>query len=161
MEYPELTIRPLNSEPERQECARLMSRTEPWVTLGRTFEDSLALFNDSLKESYGAFWEKELEGFLVLDLNGPFKGYIQSICVMEPFRNNGIGHKLIRFAEERIFDFSPNVFICVSDFNPHAQKLYQELGYKIVGELVDYIIPGHSEILMRKTAGPLKGSKKT
>lgn len=79
---------------------------------------------------------------------------------MEPFRNNGIGHKLIRFSEKRIFDLSPNVFICVSDFNPHAQKLYRELGYKIVGELVDYIIPGHFEILMRKTAGPLKASKR-
>lgn len=161
MEYSELTIRPLNSDPERQECARIMNSTQPWITLGRTFEESLALFNDPLKESYGAFLKNELAGFLILDLNGPFRGYIQSVCFMEPFRNDGIGRKLIRFAEKRIFDLSPNVFICVSDFNPHAQKLYRELGYKIVGELVDYIIPGHSEILMRKTAGPPKGSKKS
>jgi len=29
-----------------------------------------------------------------------------------------------------------------------------------VGELRDFIVPGHSEILMRKSIGPLSGYKK-
>jgi [ribosomal protein S18]-alanine N-acetyltransferase len=47
--------------------------------------------------------------------------------------------------------------MCVSSFNHDAQRLYQRLGYQIVGELSDYIVRGHSEILLRKTVGPLTG----
>jgi ribosomal protein S18 acetylase RimI-like enzyme len=47
------------------------------------------------------------------------------------------------------------VFLCVSSFNERAQKLYQRLGYERVGELPDYVVKGYSEILMRKTRGPI------
>ncbi len=38
-----------------------------------------------------------------------------------------------------------------------ATRLYERLGYKVVGELTDYIVRGHSEVLLRKTVGPLTG----
>ena len=47
--------------------------------------------------------------------------------------------------------------MCVSSFNVDARRLYQRLGYKVVGELTDYIVRGHSEFLLRKTVGPLAG----
>ena len=47
------------------------------------------------------------------------------------------------------------MFICVSSFNPGARRLYERLGYQVVGELPDYMVRGHSEILLRKTTGPL------
>jgi len=59
------------------------------------------------------------------------------------------------FAEERIFHETPNVFLNAASFNPEAQRLYERLGYEVVGELRDCIVPGHSEILMRKSTGPL------
>ena len=34
-------------------------------------------------------------------------------------------------------------------------RRYQRLGYRLVGELADYIVSGHSELLLRKTRGPL------
>jgi hypothetical protein len=34
--------------------------------------------------------------------------------------------------------------------------LYERLGYRFVGEIPDYIVRGHSEILLRKTLGPLR-----
>jgi ribosomal-protein-alanine N-acetyltransferase len=49
----------------------------------------------------------------------------------------------------------PNVFICASSFNPGARRLYERLGYQVVGELPDYIVRGHAETLLRKTTGPL------
>jgi ribosomal protein S18 acetylase RimI-like enzyme len=61
------------------------------------------------------------------------------------------------FAERRILAETPNVFICVSSFNDGARRLYERLGYEVVGELKDYIVAGHSEILLRKTIGPLTG----
>ena len=62
----------------------------------------------------------------------------------------------MRFAGKRIFVETPNVFKCVSSFNQNAQAFCKKLGYVIVGELKDYIVSGHSEILLRKTIGPLK-----
>jgi ribosomal protein S18 acetylase RimI-like enzyme len=35
------------------------------------------------------------------------------------------------------------------------QRLYEGLGYEVVGELKNYIISRESEILMRKTIAPL------
>ncbi|MFN2443136.1 MAG: GNAT family N-acetyltransferase, partial [Thermoanaerobaculia bacterium] len=53
------------------------------------------------------------------------------------------------------FAVAPNVFLFVSSFNDGARRLYERLGYRVVGEVPDYLIPGASEILMRKTIGPL------
>jgi RimJ/RimL family protein N-acetyltransferase len=41
----------------------------------------------------------------------------------------------------------------VSSFNPRARALYRRLGYVRVGDLKDYIVPGHSETIFRKTIG--------
>jgi ribosomal protein S18 acetylase RimI-like enzyme len=62
---------------------------------------------------------------------------------------------MVDFAERRILSEVPNVFMCVSSFNDAARRLYQRLGYQVVGELTDYIVAGYSEILLRKTTGPL------
>jgi len=44
----------------------------------------------------------------------------------------------------------------VSSFNPRARALYERLGYEMIGELKDYLIEGASELLMRKTIGPIR-----
>jgi len=64
------------------------------------------------------------------------------------------------YAEERIFLETPNVFLLVSSFNTGARNLYQRLGYEEIGEFKDFIVRGHSEILMRKTKGPLTETHK-
>jgi [ribosomal protein S18]-alanine N-acetyltransferase len=149
-----LDVHPLATEEEAQWCARLMSTTEPWTTLGRGYEDALERMRDASRERYVARVEGDLAGFLVINMRGSFVGYIQTVCVAPAFRDRGIGTKLIEFAERRIFPESPNVFICVSSFNYQARKLYEQLGYKMIGALMDYIVRGHSELLLRKTTGP-------
>ena len=59
------------------------------------------------------------------------------------------------FAETRIFSRHPNVFLCVSAFNAGARRLYERLGYATVGELTDFLAAGQSEILLRKSLGPI------
>jgi predicted GNAT family acetyltransferase len=93
-------------------------------------------------------------GFAIVCMVGAFVGYIQTVCVAPAERGRGLGSLLVAHAEERIFRESPNVFLCVSSFNPDARRLYQRLGYAVVGELTDYLVPGHSETLMRKSRGP-------
>ena len=60
-------------------------------------------------------------------------------------------------AEEIIFSYSPNVFLCVSSFNKKAKRFYERLGYKRVGILKDFLIKGADEYLLRKTKGPRIG----
>jgi len=96
-----------------------------------------------------------LAGLLILNLRGAFVGYIQTVCAAPEYRGKGVGTALVAFAEERILREHRNVFICVSDFNPAARRLYERLGYQRVGELTDYLVAGHSELLLRKTRGPL------
>src|SRR5678815_793175 len=143
------------SQPEEAEsCARLMSSTEPWITLGRSREASLDLVRDAGREVYIARVGGLFAGFLILNMRGAFVGYIQTVCLVPEQRGHGLGTAIIGWAEDRIFRESPNVFMCVSSFNKDAQRLYQRLGYTVIGELTDYLVPGHSEILLRKSKGP-------
>jgi [ribosomal protein S18]-alanine N-acetyltransferase len=150
----EAVIRPLASSAEAQECARMMASSEPWVTLGRSYEASLRTLQDTAKEVYVASMDERLVGFLIVNMQGPFAGYIQTVCVHPEHRGRGLGGRLVGWAEERILRDSPNVFMCVSSFNLDARRLYERLGYTVVGELKDYIVRGHSELLLRKSTGP-------
>jgi ribosomal-protein-alanine N-acetyltransferase len=150
-----LEIRQLRGADEAHVCARLMANSEPWITLRRTYDDSIAMLNDPVREVYVGVVEGEVVGFLILRMDGAFVGYIQTVAVAPQWRGRGLGTRLMEYAEERIFRDSPNVFINASSFNPGAQRLYERLGYEVVGELKDFIVPGHSEVLLRKTIGPL------
>jgi ribosomal protein S18 acetylase RimI-like enzyme len=102
----------------------------------------------------------EIVGFTILNMHGAFVGYIQSVCVAPQWRGKGFGSKLMDYVEKRILSETPNVFICVSSFNQRVQKLYERRGYEVVGELKNWIVPGHSEILLRKTVAPLTEFKR-
>jgi hypothetical protein len=98
----------------------------------------------------------ERAGFLIISMQGAFVGYVQLLGVADKFRGQGVGRELIGFAEQRIFRETPNVFICVSDFNQEAQRFYAKAGYQRVGELRDFIVAGRAEFLLRKTIGPIR-----
>jgi len=155
-----LRIRRISTQDEVERCARMMSSSEPWITLQRDYDKSLEILQKPDREVYLAYRRDELEGFMILNMNGPFAGYVQSICVEPDKRSSGIGPQLMHFAEERIFRESPNVFLCCSSFNPRSQRFYERLGYEVIGELRDFIVAGHSEILMRKTTGPWNDFRK-
>jgi [ribosomal protein S18]-alanine N-acetyltransferase len=149
------SITPLEHEADARECARLMASSEPWLTLGRSYEASLRIIQDPTREVFILRGDEKLAGFVILCMTGAFVGYIQTICIHPDHRGKGLGSRLVAFAEDRILKDSPNVFMCVSSFNHEARRLYERLGYGVVGELTDYLVPGHSEILLRKSIGPL------
>jgi ribosomal protein S18 acetylase RimI-like enzyme len=153
----EIVLRPLATEAEANACARIMSGSEPWRTLGRDFGASLDMVRDASREVFVAVAgdPAEVVGFLILNMRGAFVGYIQTVALRDDWRGRGVGTQLLTFAEARIFRDAPNVFMCVSTFNHRARALYERLGYEIVGELRDYIVSGYSELLLRKTIGPL------
>ncbi len=151
-----ITIRRLDGEDEIAICARMMADSEPWITLGRGYDACYQTIADPIKEVTVAIVDAQIAGFLILNMSGGFVGYIQSICVAPHRRGRGIGTHLIQHVEKRIFSETPNAFICVSSFNPDARRLYEDLGYQLVGELHDYVVQGYSEFLLRKSIGPLR-----
>jgi ribosomal protein S18 acetylase RimI-like enzyme len=148
-----LNIAPLTHRDDLDWCARVMAENEPWKTLKRDYAASLEVLSNPAKERYLVRAGDERAGLLILDMTGPFPGYIQTIGVAPHARNRGIGTQTLAWAEERIFGDSPNVFICVSSFNPGAQRLYERLGYAKVGVLEQFIVDDHDEWLLRKTRG--------
>jgi len=155
----QIVVRPLAGIEEAETCARVMSNSEPWLTLQRTYEQAIKALTNPSREIYVALAKDVLSGFIVINMGGPFPGYLQVICVFPDCRDQGVGRTLIRFVEKRIFRDTPNVFLCVSSFNTDAQRFYEQLGYKRIGEIEDYLVEGHSEFLMRKTLGPVAGYK--
>ena len=147
----ELTI----NENMLDKCALLMSKSEPWLTLNRDLESCKDAMRGDNKEVFIGIENSELIGFAVLQIKGTFKGYIQSILIKSSHQGKGFGSTILKYCEERIFQISPNVFICVSSFNAEAERLYLKLDYTKVGDLNNFVVRGHSETLLRKTIGSL------
>ena len=146
-------IRLLNGDTELAFCAELMFKSDPWVTLNFDLTRCTKAFLGDYKETYVALKDGEIAGFATVQLYGTIRGYIQSIAVVPELRSQGLGTTLLKYCEERLLRDFPNVFICVSSFNPRAQKLYENLGYKKVGEFKDLFVRGYDEILLRKSIG--------
>jgi ribosomal protein S18 acetylase RimI-like enzyme len=153
-------IRPLQRHHEIEACARMTAASEPWLTLRFDYAASLRALASPGKEIHLAVAGREVAGFVMLNLKGAFVGYLQSICVAPAYRGQGLGRRLVAFAEERVFREHPNLFICVSSFNLGARRFYRNLGYAEVGELKNFLVDGHSEILLRKTNGSLAEFRK-
>jgi ribosomal protein S18 acetylase RimI-like enzyme len=99
----------------------------------------------------------QVVGFIWFRLDGTFhhSGYVRWIGVAPEAQGRGVGRRLMQYAEDRIFKAGPNVFLMVSDFNKQAQRFYEALGYRLVGKVPDYIVPGIGEHVYRKTRGPI------
>jgi ribosomal-protein-alanine N-acetyltransferase len=156
-----MDIRPLASDAEAERCAAMMAVSDPWITYGRSYEACLGSIRQPINEIYVTVEGDEVRGFVAVVTQGALVGYIRILCVDPNVRGQGLGSQLLAFAEERIFRESPNVFLFVSEFNTRARALYKRLGYEEVAEMRDYIARGYSEVLMRKTIGPLAEFVKT
>jgi len=155
----ELDIRPARGAAEIEACARMTADSEPWLSLGYDVAAARRALSAPERELHVAAVEGRVAGYVLLNLTGPFAGYIQSICVAPGLRSRGVGRRLVQHAEARVFADHANLFICVSDVNAGARRFYERLGYAAVGELKDYLVRGHSEILLRKSIAPLLGGR--
>ena len=131
-------------------CARLMASNEPWITLRRDVEGARAAMRRPGTELFVARDGPERLGFLLLAPYGLAAApYIASIAVDERARGRGVGSYMLRWAEQR-YASRRNIFLLVSSFNTRAQQLYLRHGYEKVGDIHDYVVEGHSELIYRK-----------
>jgi ribosomal protein S18 acetylase RimI-like enzyme len=141
----------LASDQEKDLAANLLSSSEPWITLQISEDQCKKNCYDPEYHLYIAYENEKPAGIILLDPKGVAGSpYIKSIAVFPEFRGQGIGTKLLSFAEDLFRSNSKHLFICVSSFNQRARNLYEKFGFQPVGELKDYIITGASEILMHK-----------
>lgn len=132
-----------------------MAGSEPWTTLGMNMDHIMNILNDPLHELYVARMGDEIVGTMVIHTKGAFSGYLKSIAVKPAWRGKNLGGQMMLYIENVIFPTYKNLFLCVSSFNLDAQRFYAKLGYERIGELKDYLVKGHDEILMRKTIAPI------
>ena len=83
-------------------------------------------------------------------------GYVRTVAVAPETRRRGVGRRLMDAVEGEIFNHGPNVFLLVSAWNASAQRFYEVRGYRRVGEIADYVRRGITEVLYRKTLGPIQ-----
>lgn len=130
--------------------ARLMAANEPWITLRRDLDGARAAVHRPGTELFMARDGDERLGFLLLAPYGLAGApYIATIAVDESARGRGVGSRMLEWAEQRYAD-RHNIFLLVSSFNTRAQQLYLRHGYEQVGEIPDYVVKGHSELILRK-----------
>ncbi|MBI3732332.1 MAG: GNAT family N-acetyltransferase [Chloroflexi bacterium] len=152
-----MNISLMATDAEREACAQIMALSDPWVTLGYTHGELRERFDAPGVEVYVLTEDERVAAFAVVSMRGILSGYLQSIAVAEAYRGRGLGTALLRFVEERVFREKPNVFLFVSSFNHGARRLYESLGYEMIGTVKDFLVKGCDEQLMRKTIGPLRG----
>lgn len=156
-----MTIRPLGDR-DVNACASLMRAIPLWAQYRMTPERARATFADVREgSSCGVVADDDgrIIGFVVYRVQGTFvhSGYILNVGVAPDVQNRGVGRQLMDAAEADIFRHGPNIFLMVAAFNTGAQRFYERRGYRRVGEISDYIRTGITEILYRKTLGPIAG----
>lgn len=139
------------SEPERDMAACLLAASEPWITLGITFEQCRKNCHDPEYLLYIASSGDKPAGIMLLDPRGlAGSPYLKSIAVYPEFHGKGIGSEMLSYGENLFRGKSKHFFLCVSSFNHKARRFYEHHGYENMCEFRDYIIDGASEILMHK-----------
>ena len=72
----------------------------------------------------------------VTDETGPGEFYLDSIGVMPEMRGHGIGARLLERMRDEAFDAGyRRVGLLVDLINPKAERLYERLGFRRVGEV--------------------------
>jgi len=148
----ELAIRAL-VQADVAEIARWVAATPLWQRY-RVSEASFAERLSNGRASDATIFVAEqagrVLGFVWLVERGAFNrsAYIQLIGVRPEARGSHVGRALMEFAETHAQ--SREMFLLVSDFNLDAQRFYQRLGYRQVGQLDSYVVADVSELIFWK-----------
>ncbi len=149
-----ILIRPMTSA-DVETCARIMAENPLWQRYGVTMNSARQRLGEAVaggESLFVATMADTVEGFVWCVPRGAFarSGYIPLIGVSPAFTGHGIGARLLDAAEAFLAQSSPDIFLTVSDFNEGAQRFYRRQGYKQVGALPDYVLPGVTELIFWK-----------
>jgi [ribosomal protein S18]-alanine N-acetyltransferase len=146
-------VRPLAGE-DVPPLARLVAGTPLWQRYGYLEERCAADLGAALAEGQDALFAAgppgAPRGLAWVLRRGAFgrAPYLKLLAVAEGDRGQGVGAALLAAAEA----VGPELVLLVSDFNDGARAFYGRQGYIQVGALADFVLPGVTELILRKVA---------
>ncbi len=129
-------------------CDAIVAASEPWKTLRETVDFVQAI---TRKQAYACIRREGrmsvVAGFILFTAEPVFArgGYLRAIGVAASLRHQGIGKKLLAFAEKTTSRKAAYLYLCVSSFNRKGQAFYKNCGYTRVGTLPGLTAPDTSE----------------
>jgi ribosomal protein S18 acetylase RimI-like enzyme len=151
-------VRPM-MEDDRAAVIALLADSDPWKRLGYRASDWDGYFTPlpQGRDSYVVDQNGKAAGIAVVRQKFLLGDYVELLGVAAWARGNGLGRLLLAHVEAAVFARTKNLFACVSDFNDQARHFYKKQGYREIGPMPNFLIPGSAEILLRKTSGPARG----
>jgi [ribosomal protein S18]-alanine N-acetyltransferase len=152
----DVVIRPFTAEDRPAVIALLDS--DPWRRLGYDAADWSRLLTTPLEGREGLVLVADgtVSGLALVRRNFLAGDYLELFAVATAVRGRGLGAALLAHLETMVFARARNFFVCVSDFNEGARRFYARRGYAQVGTLPDLLVRGSAELLLRKSAGPVR-----
>jgi ribosomal protein S18 acetylase RimI-like enzyme len=145
---------------DRDTVVQLLAESDPWKRLGYTEDDWNRIFcpTPQGRDSYVIELDGRVAGIAIVKQKFLLGDYLELLGVSGWARGKGIGRRLLGHVEQLVFGRTKNLFACVSDFNTGAREFYKKQGYREIGPMPNFLIPGSAEMLLRKTAGPTRNS---
>lgn len=143
---------------DRDAVIGILTSSDPWKRLGFTASDWLRIFAPlpTGRDTFVLEVEGTVLGIAIVRRKFLFGDYLELLGIAPAAVGHGWGSRLLSHIESLTFARAKNLFACVSDFNDGARAFYRRQGYKEIGPMPNFLIPGYAEILLRKTAGPAK-----
>ena len=143
---------------DRNAVIQLLAESEPWKKIGYTQDDWEKIFSPipQARESFIAETDGGITAIAIVRQKFLLGDYLELLGVADSSRGKGVGKELLAYVESLVFRRTKNLFACVSDFNKGAREFYNKQGYKEIGPMPNFLIPGSAEILLRKTIGPAR-----
>jgi ribosomal protein S18 acetylase RimI-like enzyme len=108
----------------------------------RDHSSFLIVAKDGDQNPVGFLWSLKRGGF-------GRSGYLKFICVDPEFKGKGVGRQLVKTLEKQLKG-TKHLFVMTTSTNKGAKKFYAGLGFKSVGIIRDYVLPGTHELLLVK-----------
>lgn len=144
---------------DRATVIELLADSDPWKRLGYQANDWDNYFTPlpQGRDSYVVDVNGRVAGIAVVRQKFLLGDYLELLGVADWAKGKGLGRLLLTHVEAAVFSRAKNLFACVSDFNDQARHFYKKQGYREIGPMPNFLIPGSGEILLRKTSGPARG----
>jgi len=148
-------IRDMRAE-DRDPVIEILTDSDPWKRLGFTAVDWNRIFAPlpTGRDTFVLEIEGNVLGIAIVRRKFLFGDYLELLGISPSAVGRGLGSLLLTHVESLTFARANNMFACVSDFNEAARAFYRKQGYKEIGPMPNFLIPGYAEILLRKTTGP-------
>ncbi len=138
---------------EATQVADTLAQMPPWQTLNYSAE-TLANYlrrPDPVLSKFVITVDEQIEGTVCIRYPCLRGAYLELLAIYPSQQGRGIGQQVIQWlAAEAQQASSRNLWTLVSAFNHAGQRFYQKMGFTQVGQLDDLVVPGQTELLMRK-----------